>query len=871
MPKSRIQRRVNPAAAPVEVKLDTLTQGVSQQPPHIRAVGQGTEQINAWSSPVEGLTKRNPMRLLARLLSNPSDDFYLEIVTISKGERYQLFIFKGDSPTLRLEIWKNNVPLDDTKCNVHGEGMTYAVYNSVPGWNIGSTAYLANPEAVTAKELYKAYVLTNNGSLGLLANRNKVTAYKEDTGQAANRGGLVFIQSIAYSVTYTLTDDGVVLATHTTPRADDADNTLSTTAVAQDLYDQIDDSIYDKEIEKYVIYLKKKSESAAPMKLVLDDGRSNALARAFTTSVALTSYLPLIAKAGYIVKVENDPSSEVDDLWLKFSVFEAGESMGEGNWAECAAPGIDDEFDVDTMPYVFYRKEDGIIFFGPADGSNQTVGTSPNEKTYTFPQWRARTAGNRETNPDPAFLGNAIRDHQIFRQRYTVLAGESVQFSEVDDAFNFFLDTSRQITPTDTFSLRCQSEVSSPLEWMLSIDDSILTFSSTSQFQLRAADGDVLTPLTGLVIRLSNIDMNANVRPKKAGAQVLFPSVEYGFTHFREYQFFNASSRRLGLNLGGSNDTMLNLPKYLPGLVTHFDVGEGVDFAVASSPSDRSILYVYKYLWSSGESGIQKVQASWSKWKLTSNVRWFKFIDNILYVLVDDGTAVYLCVYYADEIETEDSIQPHLDRLLLYPECNEDALSTNDVIATYDEAKDRTTFTLPYDPQTDITIGVRYLGQENCGLILAREQTKVIECKEPGDWTDKKIFLGEDYEFSYTFTKAFIPEPDQARRRTVGNLEGRTQVLTWQVNHYNTGFYKVRISRQNRENDTVHTFRARDLGVSNNVLTNTRFLDDGSFRVPVYCRNLETEVTVESTNHLPIVLTSAAWSGTYNNRARGLN
>ena len=131
--------------------------------------------------------------------------------------------------------------------------------------------------------------------------------------------------------------------------------------------------------------------------------------------------------------------------------------------------------------------------------------------------------------------------------------------------------------------------------------------------------------------------MNPNVRPKKAGAQVLFPSVEYGFTHFREYQFFNATQRRLGLNLGGSNDTMLNLPKYLPGLVTHFDVGEAVDFAVASSPDDRSILYIYKYLWTSGDGGIQKVQASWSKWKLSGNVRWFQFIDNVLSVILDDG------------------------------------------------------------------------------------------------------------------------------------------------------------------------------------------------------------------------------------------
>ena len=133
---------------------------------------------------------------------------------------------------------------------------------------------------------------------------------------------------------------------------------------------------------------------------------------------------------------------------------------------------------------------------------------------YTFPSWAERTAGNNETNPDPEFLGSPIRDHQLFRQRYTVLGGESIVFSEVDDAFNFFW-TQALYCPGDTFSLRCQSEVSTALEWMLPVDDTVLTFSATSQFQVRAADGDVLTPAAGVVIRLSNINMNTSIRPRK--------------------------------------------------------------------------------------------------------------------------------------------------------------------------------------------------------------------------------------------------------------------------------------------------------------------------------------------------------------------
>ena len=868
MPKSRIQRRVNPAAAPVEVKIDTLTQGVSQQPPHIRAIGQGTEQINGWSSPVEGLTKRNPFRLSSKLLNQSVEDFYLAVWRISATEQYSIFIWDGydDNDELRLEVWRDRpdwAPMDSTKVDVHGTGLAYDVQNSLPGWKIETSSYLANTAAKTAKELYKGYVLTSSGPLGLLANRNVSTAYTSDTTPDLEKWGLVFIQSVAYSIKYTLNDGDTEIATFTTPKSDDDLNEISTTKVAEELFNQIPDT-YEKKREQYVIWLKKKDNT--DMDLKMDDSRSNALARAFTDSVALTSYLPLVAKNNYRVKVENDPGTDIDDLWLKFETFNNSD-MGEGNWSECPAPGVKYKLDDNTMPLVLYRQAENKIFIGPADGTEEDLGGTK----YTFPKWGERTAGNTETVPDPDFLDQPIRDHQIFRQRYTVLAGESIVFSETDDAFNFFLDTAQQITATDSFSLRCQSEVSSPLEWMLAVDDSILTFSAKSQFQIRAADGDVLTPLTGIVVRLSNIDMNPNVRPKKAGAQVLFPSVEYGFTHFREYQFFNATQRRLGLNLGGSNDTMLNLPKYLPGLVTHFDVGEAVDFAVASSPDDRSILYIYKYLWTSGDGGIQKVQASWSKWKLSGNVRWFQFIDNVLSVILDDGNDLYGVTYFADEIETEDAIQPHLDRLLLYPDCNEDTQTTNDVTATYNATTDKTTFVLPYTPLTTAVAGIRYLGQTNCGLILGSTTTSTLVCTEDGDFTDAKVFFGEKYDFEYTFTTAFVPEPDQAKRRTVGNLEGRTQVLTWQVNHYNTGYYQVRVKRQNRATDTVHTFRARQLAVSNTTLTNTAFLADGHFRVPVYCKNLEATVSVESDNHLPIVLTSACWEGAYSNRARAIN
>ena len=115
---------------------------------------------------------------------------------------------------------------------------------------------------------------------------------------------------------------------------------------------------------------------------------------------------------------------------------------------------------------------------------------------------------------------------------------------------------------------------------MIAIQENVYVFSATGQFLCRSGgDAGVMTGLTAEVLRLSNLEMNEHVRPKLAGAQVLFCTDHYGYTHVREFSFAEQATRARSLNLGGSNDITLNVPKYMKGLVTHWDVGESIDMA----------------------------------------------------------------------------------------------------------------------------------------------------------------------------------------------------------------------------------------------------------------------------------------------------
>ena len=314
------------------------------------------------------------------------------------------------------------------------------------------------------------------------------------------------------------------------------------------------------------------------------------------------------------------------------------------------------------------------------------------------------------------------------------------------------------------------------------------------------------------------------------------------------------------------------MPKYIKGLVTHWDVGQAVDVAVAVSPTDKKELFIYKYLWENRENGTQKLQQSWSKWQTNQEIQWVRFMDNVLYLLVTDDDGTYFTVILLDEGELDNNPQIYLDRLLQHPA--PPFIAPNVAInATYDSTTEKTTFTLPYTPAEKAVAVVRFTdNNEYPGLYLGETTTTQLVCKPKGDFTEIEIAIGEPYEFLYQFNQAFVLDRDDTGSKRVGQLAGRTQITRWLVNHVDTGEYYVRVKRRNRTDDSVHHYRARTLNVSNNMLDDEgSVLANGQFSVPVCSRNTECTVTVESDSWLPTTITSASWEGLYSDRSKGVS
>ena len=82
-----------PPASLIQGGYDSLIQGISQQPGYLRTGGQGDDQVNGWSSPVDGLGKRQNTVHVGRVFpSSDSADFYLETMPVADGERYSVYV-----------------------------------------------------------------------------------------------------------------------------------------------------------------------------------------------------------------------------------------------------------------------------------------------------------------------------------------------------------------------------------------------------------------------------------------------------------------------------------------------------------------------------------------------------------------------------------------------------------------------------------------------------------------------------------------------------------------------------------------------------------------------------------------------------------
>jgi hypothetical protein len=608
-------------------------------------------------------------------------------------------------------------------------------------------------------------------------------------------------------------------------------------------------------------------QSANPITVAASDARANADITAILGSVQAFTDLPTIAPKGYQIEITGDPGNNFDGFYVEF--VPGSGNFGEGTWAETVSPGVEYAIDEATMPHILVRLPNGEFYFGPADGSTQGG--------IELPKWGERIAGDYVTAPDPSFIGYAINDITIYKNRLVLLADENVILSRTREFFEFYPETVTTVLDTDPIDVVASNNRVSVLRFAVPYQDELILFSSQYQFRFNAAE-TVLTPATAQITVLTQFEIDTNVRPQQAGGGIIFCQENGQWSQFREF-----SVRGAGTALtADAQDLTGYVSAYIPDQVfklTVNDTGNSL-FAITGKDGHKNRIYVYKWFFRNTGGGAERAQSSWSHWE-------FNGADEVLQV-VCIREALYCLMLYGDKVYLE--VIPVLDRLsevlgTPYPLLLDRRVSTTSVTSaamrvakgTYDPITRKTTWTLPYVVKAKTQAWSSYTAgpaMYNGGVLLGEISSgNTIEAR--GDWSNADVFFGEPYEFRYRFTRFRLMREIGGGKAAVNMM--RTQVRQAKLRYHESGFFQVKVLPEHRKpglytfDGTVTAVRNAQIGQVNGTFQpDTARYFEGVFNIPILSRGNQCLVEILNDSPHPCKFSTCEWMALITGRARSL-
>jgi hypothetical protein len=524
------------------------------------------------------------------------------------------------------------------------------------------------------------------------------------------------------------------------------------------------------------------------------------------------------------------------------------------------------------MPHVLIRKTDGNFWFGPVNG--QVVSGIPGG----VPSWGERVSGDYKTSPDPSFVGYAINDIFIYKNRLGFLADENVVLSRVRQFFDFFPETVTTVLDTDPVDVVASNNRVSVLRYAVPYQDELILFSSQIQFRFNAAE-TVLTPATAQITVLTQFDVDTDVRPMQAGGGIFFMQSNGQWSQMREFAVRGAGTALTA----DAADLTGYVSSYIPDecfSLTINDTGNSA-FIISGKQSAttgldyRKRIYTYKWFLRNTGSGPERVQNSWSFWEFGADeVLQVICIRESLFCLMRYGSKVYLESMSVLDRADEVVFAPYpllLDRLIGTTTATPTAVRMSKGV--YDKQDNKTTFTLPYVATNQVQVwsaynmsqsgkpGPVYLGSTSSGTTITAR----------GDWSAEDVWAGEKYEFRYRFSRFKLMQEiggGKAPRSVV-----RTQVRQAKLGYHESGFFQVKTLPEHRK-EGLYVFDGTIIAVRGSSIGNPPAMTDSSprfyegvFNVPIMGRGDRVLVELLNDTPHPSKFSTVEWIGMVTTRS----
>lgn len=781
--------------------IPNLVGGVSQQPEILRLENQATEQINGLSNVVEGLKKRPPTEHIAKLSNTSLSNAFIHTINRDSNERYVVIITNG-----AISVY-----------DISGNQKTIVYQTNALNY-LTSTNPRKDFRALTVNDY--TYIL----------NTTKTVAMDGTTSPAKIEQAIYTVLQGVNSTSYSVTIDG---STYSFSSAN-----TSTESIRDGLFSAVGSpsGITLTKIGNSSFSIVKASGT---LTVSASDGYGDQASQVIKDQVQNFSDLPAKGIDGMVVEVKGDASNSFDNYYVKFvSSTEV--------WEETVAPGIEIKLDKDTMPLLLIRTADGNFRLTQADGSSYTISST----NYDVPEWGERVVGDEDSSPKPSFVGTTIKDMFFHRNRLGFLSDENVVLSRSGEFFEFFNETVTDSLDTDIIDINVSHTKVSLLKHAVAFDEKLLLFSDQTQFIL--SGGASLTPNNVSVTVTTEYENTANVKPVGSGSNVFFAFDKGQFTGVREMYVESDGETNTG------EDITANVPKYIPSDMFKFSNASNENILVCLSSKTGYLNSLYIYQWFVSDS--RRLQSAWHKWTIGNSTNTtilnVDFIGTDLYLIINRSDGVYLekidCA--PASVDNNATYLTHLDR----------KISNANVTESYNAGTNITTITLPYTVDNTMKLVGKSGGTNKAGRDITLASQTGTTLTVSGDITSYDYFIGEQYEFEYTFSQQYLALGNQASTGSRTRIrEGRLQIRNWTVSYNDTGYFQTLVTPVGRDVSTT-TFTGTILGTG---LTGTVNLEDGDFTFAVQSRNENLTIKITNNSHLPSNFVNAEWEGYYVSQA----
>jgi len=781
--------------------IPNLIGGVSQQPEILRLENQATAQENGFSGVVEGLKKRPPTKHIAKISSSTLSNAFIHTINRDASERYIVVITNGSVVVYTVD------------------GVAKTVVNQT-----NATNYLTS---TNPRSEFKA--LTVNDYTYILNTKKTVAMDSSVTSPAK-------IEQAVYTVTQGINN---------TPYSVTIDGTTTTFTSSNSNTKDIRDGLKSAVGSPSNITLANIGDSSfsivkssGTLEVSASDGYGNQASQVVKDKVQNFSDLPAQAINNMVVEVQGDASNSFDNYYV---IFKTSTNI----WEETVAPGIETKLDPNTMPHVLIRTADGNFRFTQVDGSSYNISST----SYDVPSWGLRVVGDLDSSPNPSFVGSKINDIYFHRNRLGFLADENVILSRSGEVFEFFNETVTDSLDTDPIDINVAHTKVSILKHAVAFDEKLLLFSDQTQFILTG--GASLSPSSVSVNVTTEYETLDSVQPKGSGNNVFFLFNKGQFTGVRE-MYVEADGET---NQG--EDITANIPKYVPSEVFKIAIASNENILVALSGKSGEVNNLYIYQWFFAQS--RRLQSSWHRWKIGADANTtilnVDFIGTTLYLVIQRSDGVYIETVDCAPASTDtgESYLTHLDR----------KLDNTQITESYNSGTNVTTITLPYTIDATMKLVGKSGASNKAGRDITLASQTGTTLTVAGDITGFNYFIGEQYEFAYTFSQQYLALGQNTQGSRTRIREGRLQIRNWTVSFNDTGFFQSEVTPVGRSTSSA-TFTGTIVGTG---LAGTVNLEDGDFTFAVQSRNENLTIQLKNNSHLPCNFVNAEWEGYYVSQA----